>query len=247
MNSVLDLPVLDTSVPHVSSAGGHTAPAYPATYRGLPEPLTLPWPLRPVASADSGTDRRADGRTRYWIRHDVLRGVTPRMLAWWFAHLEGDLTIGGRAYNRYRVWHPRDHVHMHYAWRRPDGTVGPGAGLRICELLGRDPHHRVDVTSRIERLDEGGFAHVPAVHVAPGLPPVSGLARMDYTFTPVVGGTRYENSLTIGGPAWWARAATALLVPSGHGERWIRHNVEEVGLLEHFLPALYHAETGYRS
>ena len=232
--------------PSPPSAAPPAAPAaaYTARHRGLPEPLLLPWPLRPARSADSGVEQLADGRTRYWIRHDLLRGVTPRMLAWWFAHLEGDVTIGGRAYSRYRVWHPRDHVHVSYARRCRDGTVGPGAAIRIREVLGRDPRHRVDVTTTIVQLDESGFAHVPAVHLAPGVPPVPGLARMAYTFTPTARGTLYENSLTIGGLPWWARAAAALLVPAHHGERWIRHNVEEVGQLEHFLPALYRAETG---
>jgi hypothetical protein len=31
---------------------------------------------------------------------------------------------------------------------------------------------------------------------------------------------------------------------AAHGLAWLRHNVEEVGLLEHFLPALYRQETG---
>src|SRR6185369_12541496 len=100
---------------------------YPADYAALPAPVDVPWRLKPVSSADSGIEVLADGRRRFWIRHDIVKGVTPRMLAWWFAHLEGDIRIGSRRYNRYRVWHPLDHVHASYAWRRPDGSVGPGA------------------------------------------------------------------------------------------------------------------------
>ncbi len=222
------------------------AERYPATYAGLPEPLAVPWTLRPVSSADSGIEERADGRMRYWIRHDVLRGVTPRMLAWWFRHLEGTMEVHGRTLDRYRVWHTLDHVHVSYAWRRPDGTVGPGAAIRIREVLGRDRRHVVNVTSRIEQLDEEGFVHVPSLHVAPGLAPVPGLARMEYAFTAVPGGTRYENCLLIGGPSALARLVTRLLLPGGHGERWIRHNVEEVGAFEQFLPELYYRETGRR-
>lgn len=51
--------------------------AYPPRYAGLPVPLPLPFELKPVSSADSGVDHLPDGRTRYWIRHDVVRGVTP--------------------------------------------------------------------------------------------------------------------------------------------------------------------------
>src|SRR5690349_17816302 len=127
---------------------------YPAVYAPnharLPQPTMVPWKLKPASSADSGIDDLGDGRIRFWIRHDVLKGVTPRMLVWWFSNLEGDITIGGRRYNRYRVWHPLDHVHASYAWRRSDGTIGPGAAIRIREYLGRDLKHLVNITSVIE-------------------------------------------------------------------------------------------------
>ena len=224
-----------------------TTLAYPATHAALPTPVQVPWRLKPVSSADSGIEVLADGRRRFWIPHDIVKGVTPRMLAWWFAHLEGDIAIGPYRYNRYRVWHPLDHVHASYAWRRPDGSVGPGAAIRLREVLGRDLHHIVNVTSPIEKLDEEGFIHNPALHVIPGAAPVPGLARMEYTFTPTPTGTLYENSLTLGHGSWWGRAATRLFLPAGHGEIWIKHNVEEVGAFEEFLPALYYQETGCRA
>lgn len=220
---------------------------YPPDYSALPEPVDVPWRLKPVSSADSGIEVLADGRHRFWIRHDIVKGVTPRMLAWWFAHLEGDITIGSRRYNRYRVWHPLDHVHASYAWRRPDGSVGPGAAIRLHEVLGRDLRHVVNVTSLIEKLDEEGFIHNPALHVARGVGPISGLARMEYTFTATASGTLYENSLTLGHGSWWGRLGTRLFLPAGHGEIWFKHNIEEVGAFEEFLPSLYYQETGKRA
>jgi hypothetical protein len=181
---------------------------------------------------------------RFWIRHEIVKGVSPRMLAWWFSNLEGDMTIAGRRYNRYRVWHPLDHVHASYAWRRPDGTVGPGAAIRLREVLGRDLRHVVNVTSPIEKLDEEGFIHNPRLHVLPGAPPVSGFARMEYSFTPTPAGTLYENSLTLGKGGALGQLATRLFLPAGHGEVWIKHNVEEVGAFEEFLPQLYRQQTG---
>ena len=221
--------------------------AYPASHFGLPDPLGLGWPLKPVSSADSGVERLPDGRTRFWIRHDVVRGVTPRMLVWWFSHLEGDVTIGGRAYDRYRVWHPHDHVHVSYARRLPNGSVGPGAWIRIKEYLGRDRGHLVSVRSEIRRLDEGGFAHRPTILALGDRVAIRGFARMDYTFEPTPDGTRYENSLTLGRAAWWSPPVARAIIPRGHGEAWIRHNVEEVGQFERFLPALYYHETGRRT
>lgn len=220
----------------------HDFPAYREDRRGPPEPVTLPWGLKPLGSAECGAERLADGRLSWWIRHDTVRGVTPRMLAWWFAHLEGDVVVAGQRINRYRVWHPYDHVHASYARRRPDGTVGPGAQIRLREYLGADPRFEVNVLTDIVQLDEAGYVHLPRVH---GL---SGLVRMEYRFTRVAEGTLYENRLVVGGVQGWRRALGPLIehfVFDDHrGRAWLRHNVEEVGAFEHFLPALYRAETG---
>ncbi|WP_326540947.1 DAPG hydrolase family protein [Pseudorhodoferax sp.] len=218
------------------------APAYPSEHRGVPAPLRLPWGLKPLGSALSGIDRLADGRLRCWIRHDTVRGVTPRMLAWWFANLEGEAEVEGARIARYRLWHPYDHVHASYLRRCADGSIGPGAVIRLRELLGANPRYTVDITTTIEKLDEEGYIHNPVVH---GLP---GLARMEYRFCAVPGGTRYENCLLVGRPGRLGRALAplvqALAFPPGKGEAWLRHNIEEVGMLEHFLPALYRQETG---
>jgi len=217
-------------------------PVLPAHHAALPPPADAPWPLKALASATWGDDELPDGRRRLWIRHQVLQGVTPAMLAWWFAHLEGDVLVDGRRINRYRLWHPYDHVHASYARRRPDGTVGPGAAIRLREVLGRDPRYLVNVVTEIEKLDEEGFIHNPVVH---GLP---GLARMEYQFHAVPGGTLYENCLIVGARGRAGRLLRPLVrtfaFPQDKGLAWVRHNVEEVGQFERFLPALYRQETG---
>lgn len=216
--------------------------AYPSTRSRPAEPTLVPWPLKPLGSAECGAERLPDGRLCYWIRHDVLKGVTPRMLAWWFAHLEGDVEVQGRRINRYRAWHPYDHVHASYARRLPDGSVGPGAVIRLREFLGANPRYEVNATTVIEKLDEEGFVHNPSAHG------FTGLARMEYKFTPVSGGTLYENRLLIGAASGWRRALNpvvqGLVFDEARGVAWLRHNVEEVGMLEHFLPGLYRRETG---
>lgn len=228
---------------HLISIPPAVVPPYSVERRTPAEPLRLRWPLKPLGSADSGINRLPDGRLRCWIRHEVLKGVTPRMLAWWFSHLEGDVQIDGQRIARYRLWHPFDHVHAGYARRLPDGSVGPGAVLRIKEFLGGDPRFLVDVHSVIEKLDEDGFIHNPIVH---GL---HGLARMEYSFRAVPGGTLYENCLIIGpGPSWgragrWLQPLVGRLAfRPGQGTAWLRHNIEEVGMFERFLPALYAQE-----
>lgn len=217
-------------------------PAYPADHKGPPKPWSAPFPLKGLGSAECGAKRLDDGRLCYWIRHDTVRGVTPRMLVWWFSHLEGDVDIGGRRVNRYRAWHPYDHVHASYARRLPDGSIGPGARIRLREYLNANPAYEVDTITEIEKLDEQGYIHNPSLH---GL---SGLVRMEYRFERVEGGTLYENCLLIGGLHGWRKAVTPLVQRFGftheRGIAWLRHNIEEVGAFEHILPALYRRETG---
>lgn len=206
-----------------------------------PAPLPIPWQPKPVHSARSGVDLLPDGRLHCWIEHATVRGITPAMLVWWFQHLEGEMLHHGVRAQRYRVWHPRDHVQVHYHARLPNGQVGPGAVLHITERLGGRADYEVDVLSEIVRLDEGGFGHRPRIH---GLP----LVAMDYVFAPAPGGTRYVNSLTVGLAGAWARPLNALIrrfvFNAARGRAWVQHNIEEVGQFEQFLPQLYAAEAG---
>jgi hypothetical protein len=66
----------------------------------LPEPLSFSWELKPVSSATAGSETLPDGRTKFWVKHELLKGVTPAMLVWCFGHLEGDVEIDGRLLNR---------------------------------------------------------------------------------------------------------------------------------------------------
>src|SRR6185369_15268054 len=93
----------------------------------IPPPRPIPWTMKRVESAETEMRLLPDGRLHLHIRHEVLRGVTPAMLVWWFQHLEGTIELQGRSWPRYHIWHPVDHIAIRYARRRPDGSVGPGA------------------------------------------------------------------------------------------------------------------------
>jgi len=202
----------------------------------IPPPRPVPWKMKPLESATTRFEFLPDGRLFLGIRHDILRGVTPAMLVWWFSNLEGDIEVGGRTWPRYLVWHPVDHIAIRYARRRPDGSIGPGAQIHIQEALAGRPDYLVDVVTTIEKLDESGFIH--ARHAGP-----LALMRMRYKFTPVKNGTLYENSLTVGPGEPLLRplfnAIRPRLFPDDQGRAWLLHNIEEVGNFEHFLPALY--------
>lgn len=201
-----------------------------------PEPLDIPWIRKPVESARSGIDILPDGRMHCWIEHQVIRGVTPKMLVWWFKNLEGEMPYAGRTLGRYRVWHPRDHIAIAYASRNADGTVGVGSVIHLREMLGANPDYLVDVRTEIVKLDEQGFRHRPRVR---GF----SFAAMDYEFKEVAQGTQYNNSLTVGTERFFGAVANPLVrrfaFDEAQGRAWIKHNIEEVGNFESFLPQLY--------
>jgi hypothetical protein len=207
--------------------------------RQAPKPLNIPWQCKPIESARSGLEILVDGRIHCWIEHEVLHGVTPQMLVWWFKHLEGNMAYAGQGLPRYRVWHPRDHVAIEYSQRNPDGSIGVGSVIHLTEMLGANPHYLVDVHTEIVKLDEEGFAHRPRFH---GFR----LAQMDYEFQPTDGGTLYRNSLTVGAQGIVGKILNPLirtfLFDDARGRAWIKHNIEEVGNFETFLPKLYASE-----
>ena len=63
-----------------------------------------------------------------------------------------------------------------------------------------------------------------------------------------IGHDQWRNAITVGpalprGLSIVQRAIRSLAFDEAHARAWLLHNVEEVGNLEHFLPALFHTES----
>ena len=80
-------------------------------------PRPFNWAMKPLDSAETGVKTLDDGRLELTIRHDILKGVTPAMLGWWFRNIEGSMEHMGQTYPRYLIWHPIDHIHYEVARR----------------------------------------------------------------------------------------------------------------------------------
>lgn len=208
----------------------------------LPPPRNLPWPLKPLESAQTSLDYDDCGRMVMRIRHDLLRGITPAMIDWWFRNIGGDMDVDGVTMNRYLVWHPIDHIHWELAAPGPDGGASAGCKFRIVEAFGRNPDFYIDVTETVTRLDASGLT-------------LSGrrlgveVTRLNHDFIAADGGTLYVSMLRIGiGVPGLCHAVNPLLhrtvFPEAKGRGWLKHNVEEVGLLEHMLPRIYSKSEG---
>lgn len=203
----------------------------------LPEPRVLPWPLKTLTSAATSLDYDAHGRMVMRIRHSVVAGLTPAMVAWWFANIGGEMEIEGCQINRYLAWHPLDHIRWELARPAPNGGVGVGAQFRIVEAFGRSPEFYIDVTETVTRIGESGFT-ITGTRLG------HQVTELKHDFSKVDGGTLYLSTLTVGsalaglGPLI-NRIIHRHVFSEEKGRAWLKHNVEEVGLLEHIVPLIY--------
>jgi hypothetical protein len=159
------------------------------------------------------------------------------MLGWWFRNIEGTMEHMGQTYPRYLVWHPIDHIHYEVERRAPAGTAGPGARFHIVEAFGANLDNLVDSVADVAKNDETGLVLSARKF---GME----LMRLEHRFTPVPGGTLYESRMHVGTKAVPVRFLVNPLIrrrvfTEAKGRAWLKHNVEEVGNLESFLPALY--------
>jgi hypothetical protein len=192
------------------------------------------FPFRPVESATVRYTAARHHRRRITIDHRPLAGVTPAMLFDWFTHLDGTILYGGVATDRYLAWHPTDHIRWELARPAPGSGAGEGAWFHIVEQFGGRPEYRIDVVERVEKLDETGLRLVQRIA---GIQ----IFQLEHTWSAGSDGAHYVSVMDIG-------ARSSLLTPINRITKirfpdpmvwaWVRHNIEEVGQLEHLLPGL---------
>jgi hypothetical protein len=194
-------------------------------------------PMKSISTAKTSQSKLATGQLLLTIEHDVIRGVTPPMLRWWFENLGKTMSHRGTVYPRYLLWHPRDHIHWELAAPSPKGGAGQGARFRIVEAFAANPDFYVDSTELVEKLDDEGIS---LVRRELG----NEVFRLEHRFGNAQGGASYRSRMLVGAPAGWLGGVfNAFLRPrlfsDAMGTAWLTHNVEEVSMLEHILPALY--------
>lgn len=196
--------------------------------------LPVLYPLRAVDSASVRFTDHPHGRRRITIDHRPLANVTPEMLLDWFSHLGETMTYGGRTVDRYLAWHPIDHIRWEL-WRpAPTGGAGEGARFHIVEAFGARPEFSVDVVDRVEKLDVTGIRLVQRLAGVP-------IFALEHTWSAGADGTHYVSVMDIGARSRLLAPVNALMrrrFPPAMGTAWVKHNIEEVGQLEHLLPQL---------
>jgi hypothetical protein len=194
--------------------------------------------MKDVSSAKTSSERLPDGRMVYRIEHELIRDVTPEMLVWWFRTFPSTrLAWNDQLVPMYRIWHPRDHVRCRVVRRpfvRPAGPgVSEGATVIIIERLGPAVTR---TRARVAQMDETGLRLVVRrLWIKVG--------ELQHTFERTAEGTLYRSELVVGSRLpGIGRLVNAIarwrLFPPEVGDAWLKHNVEEVGNFQFFLPKL---------
>lgn len=218
----------------------------------VPQPLPMDGPFKPLSSAQTRVTRLSTGQLELTIKHDLLRGVTREMLSWWFRRIDGTMAYHGRRVPRYRVWHPHDHIFYRDLTRDAEGLGGAGTRRQIVEAFAADRRYLVNIVDRVAHLGEDGILLVTeraglslGPLRTPLLPLPGEVSTLQHWFIGAPAGTRYESRMLVGFDSLPGRLVLNrhvlpyIAMSEEMGRAWLRHNIEEVGNFERFLPELY--------
>jgi hypothetical protein len=205
----------------------------------MPEPLEVEYlnRMKDVSTAETEFSSLPSGQRQLTIRHEVIEGVTPEMIVWWFQNFPTrTVRVAGEDVPWYRLWHPRDHIVVVIRERGDPDVPGisEGAKVVIHERIG-GKYQPFD--GHVAVLDSGEIQLRTAIGGAT-------VGDLRHTFTAVEGGTLYESKLVLGLDVPVVRVlANALIrnfvMTDEQANSWFTHNVEEVGNFQFFLPDLY--------
>ncbi len=191
-----------------------------------------------------------DGGMRVFIRTD-MPGVTPAMIDWWFGW-HGDHAA------KYKLWHPKAHVHVQWRADPPKGARGRAAYVGhvsiVDEYIGSDfvrglIQFAPPATLGLEHESlENGSATLIAARLGVYEAPVNAGVLLHHVRA-VPGGSEMRSRFYMGGRHIAARNALGTL-PAMLARRTLRmresdarallvHCAEEMQHLSTFLPALH--------
>lgn len=182
-----------------------------------------------------------DGRIQIHLEHPLVRNVTPEMISWWYQNLSiGEVNIDGINYPYYQIFHLSEHGQTNIKHAATDGSPGMGAGAIVYRQETFGPF-KSRGQGRIQRFDDFGYVAIPVTG------PLE-LGKIEHSFKPVSGGTLYTVDAVLGSQIpYYGWAINYYIRNKQFSEpaikEWLRHQVEEVGSLPHYLPKIYTANT----
>lgn len=135
----------------------------------------------------------------------------------------------------YRIWHPLDHIRVRVLQPAPDGSPGFSKGA-VVEINERTIEPERFVT-KVAQMDVTGITLIARKG------PIQ-FGNLHHTFTGTPEGTLYQSRLVVGsmvpilGKILTTVVKKRIFTPE-MGRAWFKHNIEEVGNFEFFLPGLY--------
>ena len=201
------------------------------------------WPV------ENGVTISPDGAFRVFVRTD-MPGVTPAMWDWWFAW-------HGSQAQRYKLWHPRAHLHVAWADGRSDLNHYVGRTSQVVEYVG---NQRLNLAIRFvtpaslgldeARLQRDGEVAICARGSMAGTPMETGW--LIHHVRPVPGGSEMRSRFWLAGsnirPRGMPGAAGALLgrvaakfapLTDNMAMELLVHCAQEMNHLKAILPDLY--------
>ena len=200
-------------------------------------PRQLPWTVPDHRLAEKGYEYLPDGRIRVITHHLPLPGVTPAMLAWFYQQLPiSTVDLDGTNYPLYHLFHATEHGRLWVVEPAPDGTPGMARGAVIERHEWFGEYDRQGKALISEFSDQGMTALAHAAGLQIGV--------VEHRYSVENGETRYTVTATIGSElpvvGWLLnRYLSDRLFTEPMLAEWMRHQVEEVGVLPYFLPQLY--------
>ena len=160
------------------------------------------------------------GKTRPVVVEHEIRDVTPEMTTWWWDNIEDT--------ERYKLWHPKDHIAFEWIVPPSDGHVG--AIQKATESIGGIPMALL-IRWEDPKSVEKEYQYVLAASIISDDGAV--LLRFSHEYESATYGTRMKSTFYIPkGIAWVVR----------NGLR--KHNIEEMANFREFLPDLYRKNAG---
>jgi hypothetical protein len=203
----------------------------------LPPERDFGWNMKTLDSAKTIFFKGKYNVFHLTIEHDILRGVTPKMLCWWFHNIDGEMTYQGKTYPKYLVWHPKDHIHWSLTKSSANNKIEPGSYFRIVEAFDRNMKFLIDSIELVEKLDETGIRLTRKIGKIE-------VFSLQHDFIKDGNNTIYKSKMIIGtSNAFWKNIFNSYVRPliftNEMGTAWLKHNIEEVGNFEFFFPELY--------
>jgi len=200
-------------------------------------PRDLPWKVADYQKARFSHQTLPDGQIRIEIEHLPLHGITPEMLAWWYRVLPiSTVEINGTTYPLYHIFHLSEHGQLWIAEPATDGSAGMGEGSLVARREWFGPYDS-EGAGRVISISAQGLTVRPEVASVQ-----IGEIRHIFNSTPTGSVYRVESLIGVDrpiiGPLFNYLLRHTVFTEAMLRE-WERHQVEEVSMLNYYLPQLY--------